>query len=88
MSIELVGIVALGDNKYRLDFHDGGASASFVLEHVRRKRSIVISREFARYFHGRTSARDAVEALGKFAEGEPVTFPVQVREDGFTGMGA
>jgi hypothetical protein len=87
MSIELLGITALGDNQYRLDFQDEGASVSFVLERLPRK-GVVISREFDRHFRGRTSGQDAVMALGSFARGEPVSFPVQVRKDGFTGMGS
>ena len=41
MSIELVGIAALGDNRYRLGFQDGGASVSFVLELVPRKGVLI-----------------------------------------------
>jgi hypothetical protein len=86
MSIKLVGIVELDNNRYRLDFQDGAASVSFVLERVRRNATRM-NREFSDYFRGRTSGQDAFEALGKFARGEHVAFPVEVREDGFTGMG-
>lgn len=86
MSIELVGIVALGNDRYRLDFQDGGAAVSFVLEQVPRK-GVLISQEFGQHFRGRASGREAFEALGRFARGEHVAFPVEVREDGFTGIG-
>ena len=87
VSIELLGITPLGNKSDRLDFRDGGAEVSFVLEQSRRRGSTMISREFGRHFYGRTSAWDAVEALGRFIEGEQVDFPVQVRLDGFTGLG-
>jgi hypothetical protein len=87
VSIELVGIVDLGEGNYRLDFSDGGAHVSFVLRRTRKSRGIVIPREFAQHFRGRTSGQDAFEALGRFIDGEQVVLPVQVREDGFTGMG-
>ncbi len=86
MSIKLAGIAALGDNRYRLDFQDGTAGVSFVLEVLSRRR-VVISREFDRYFDGRSSASEAIDALSSFADGEDVSFPVEVLEDGFTGMG-
>jgi len=86
VSIRLMGITALGNERYRLDFQDGGAAVGFVLERHRRG-SIVISDDFGRHFDGRTSCRDALEALVRFARGEHVDFPVDVREDGFTGMG-
>jgi hypothetical protein len=86
MSIKLVGIVELGNNRYRLDFQDGATSVSFVLERVRRN-TVALNREFNDYFRGRTSGRDAYDALLKFACGEHVAFPVEVREDGFRGMG-
>ncbi|APR84114.1 Hypothetical protein A7982_09463 [Minicystis rosea] len=86
MSIELVGIEALGDRRYRLDFRDEGASVSFVFELV-PKKGILLTREFDDHFSGRASAREAFEALERFAQGEQVTFPVAVRKDGYIGMG-
>lgn len=87
MAIELVGITALGDNRYRLDFNDEGASVSFVLLRRPRTGGVVMTREFYDHFYGRSSGREAIGALGMFAEGEEVTFPVKVRKDGFKGMG-
>jgi hypothetical protein len=85
MSIQLVNIAHVDNNRYRLDFHDGAASVSFILEHVPRK-GILINRDFARYFYGRASGKEALDALDRFARGEHVEFPVEVREDGFTGV--
>jgi hypothetical protein len=86
MAIELTGIDALSGNLYRLDFQDEGANVSFNLAY-RPGKGVVISAEFADHFNGRASCREAMRALGRFADGENVTFPVRVRVDGWTGMG-
>jgi hypothetical protein len=59
---------------------------SFDLERVPRK-GVLITREFDEHFRGRASCREAIEAVGSFARGEHVALSVQVREDGFTGIG-
>jgi hypothetical protein len=83
--IQLIRITEVGSSRFRLDFLDGETEVSFVLEYVPQKWSFVITREFDDYFYGRSSAREAFAALHLFVEGEPVSLPIQVREDGFTG---
>jgi hypothetical protein len=85
MSIVLVNITDVGSGRFRLDFEDEGNAVRFVLEC--RGQRVVIPSEFDEYFRGRTSADDALEALGRFADGEQVNLPIAVREDGFTGLG-
>jgi hypothetical protein len=85
MSIQLVNIASVGNNLFRLDFQDGATSVSFVLEDVPRK-GVRMTREFTDHFRGRASCREAMVALGRFADGEHVEFPVEVREDGYTGI--
>jgi hypothetical protein len=85
--IELVGITPTGPNQYRLDFLDWDASVSFVLEYVPRRGSVHISSEFGRHFCGRASAHEAFKAVGKLARGEAIDFPIEIEQDGWTGMG-
>jgi hypothetical protein len=83
--IELVGITAAGPHQYRLDFVDWGAQVSFILEYVPRRHSVRISSEFGHYFSGRASAYEAFRAVGKFARGEVVDFPIEIGQDGGVG---
>ena len=85
MAILLIGIRDLGDSVYELQMMDNGTPVNFTFHYQPKYHSVRGNREFDRHFAGRTSGRDAVGALGKFVTGEPLTFPITVREDGYSG---
>jgi hypothetical protein len=86
LPILLVRIARVEGVRYRLDFDDGPRSVSFVLELVPR-RGVHITSEFAAYFKGRSSCTEALQALARFADGEAVSLPMPMTEDGWIGFG-
>lgn len=78
MAILLTEIRRTGANVYELQFMDEGQPVAFTFVHHPERGRVEGNHEFGVHFDGRTSGREAMIALGKFIEGRPVNFPVEL----------
>lgn len=73
-----------GTNVFELHFSDEGTDVMFPFEHHPERSGFSGAGPFLEYFAGRTGGREAIDALKKFARGESVAFPVEVKWTGQT----